>query len=44
LIDEKHIKKIKAKIPVDLPFVFFSAVTTQGIDDLKDLIWENLER
>jgi GTP-binding protein len=44
LIDEKQIKKIKAKIPEDLPFVFFSAVTTQGIDDLKDLIWENLER
>lgn len=44
LIDEKQIKKIKAKIPEDLPYVFFSAVTTQGIDDLKDLIWQNLER
>jgi GTP-binding protein len=44
LIDEKQIKKIKAKIPEDLPYVFFSAVTTQGIDALKDLIWDNLDR
>jgi len=44
LIDEKQIKKIKAKIPEDLPYMFFSALTTQGINDLKDLIWENLER
>lgn len=44
LIDEKQIKKIKTKIPEDLPYVFFSAVTNQGIDELKDLIWQNLER
>jgi len=44
LIDEKQIKKLKTKIPEDLPYMFFSALTTQGINDLKDLIWENLER
>ncbi len=42
LIDEKQVKKIEKKIPEDLPHVFFSAATNQGIDEVKDLIWHNL--
>ncbi|GAB3502662.1 Obg family GTPase [Emticicia fontis] len=42
LVDEKQIAKIKKKIPVDLPYVFFSSFLNQGIDELKDLIWNNI--
>ena len=42
LIDEKAVKKIEKKIPESLPHVFFSSMTQTGIDELKDLIWENL--
>ena len=42
MIDDKQITKIKKKIPVDLPYVFFSSLANQGIDELKDLIWNNL--
>lgn len=42
MINDKQITKIKKKIPVDLPYVFFSSLANQGIDELKDLIWNNL--
>ncbi|WP_337044375.1 GTPase ObgE [Emticicia sp. 17c] len=42
LIDEKQLTKIKKKIPEELPAVFFSALTNQGIEELKDVIWNNL--
>ncbi len=43
LITEKDKKKIEKKIPDGLPFVFFSSKTQMGIDNLKDLIWENIQ-
>jgi GTP-binding protein len=42
LIDEKQLKKIAKKIPEDLPHVFFSAATNEGIELLKDTIWQSL--
>lgn len=42
LVDEKQIAKIKKKIPVDLPYAFFSSSANQGIDELKDLIWNSI--
>ena len=42
LVDEKQVKKIAKKIPEDLPHVFFSAATSEGIDEVKDIIWQNL--
>ncbi len=42
LIDDKQLAKIRKKIPLDLPYVFFSSLANQGIDELKDLIWQNL--
>jgi GTPase len=43
LIDEKEQKKIAKKLPTDLPAVFISAVAQQGLSELKDLIWNNLQ-
>jgi GTP-binding protein len=42
LIDEKTKIKITKTVPKDLPFVFFSSHTQEGISELKDLIWKNL--
>jgi GTPase len=41
-LSEENKKKITKKIPKDLSFVFFSALTREGIPELKDLIWHSL--
>jgi len=33
---------MKKEIPEEIPAVFISSITQQGIVDLKDLIWKNL--
>ncbi len=39
---EGLIEEIKAEITIDIPYLFFSSITQQGIPELKNLIWENL--
>lgn len=41
LIDEEIKKEISKNLP-DIPWVFISSVTGQGIDTLKDLLWKVL--
>lgn len=43
LVTQAQITKISKKIPEGLPYVFFSAKTNSGIDELKDLIWKNIK-
>ena len=33
---------LRETLPTDLPVVFISAVTGQGLDDLKDVLWKEL--
>ncbi|MBP3228413.1 MAG: GTPase ObgE [Bacteroidaceae bacterium] len=42
LIDEELEQMLAETLPRDIPTVFISAVTGQGIDRLKDILWENL--
>jgi GTP-binding protein len=42
LIDEKTKKKLLKTLPADVPYVFTSAVTQEGINEMKDLIWKTL--
>jgi GTP-binding protein len=42
LLDAELIDMLKDTLPDDLPVVFISAVTGQGIDDLKDILWKEL--
>jgi len=42
LLDESSLKKLEKKIPSDVPYVFISAVTNNGIPQLKDMIWDAL--
>ena len=42
LIDDELIEMLKADLPADVPCVFISSVTTLGLNDLKELIWKEL--
>ena len=42
LLDEELITMLKETLPTDLPVVFISSVTGMGIDELKDILWKEL--
>ena len=42
LLDDELIEMLKETLPTDLPVVFISAVVGSGIDELKDLLWKEL--
>lgn len=42
LLDEELIEMLQEELPTDLSVVFISAVTGQGLDELKDVLWEQL--
>lgn len=42
LLDEELCEMLRETTPKDVQVVFISAVTGQGIDELKDILWEEL--
>ncbi len=42
LLDDELIEMLKATLPDDLPVVFISAVAGQGLNELKDVLWNEL--
>ncbi|MBR6285474.1 MAG: GTPase ObgE [Bacteroidaceae bacterium] len=42
LLDDELIEMLKENLPSDLPYVFISSVSGQGIAQLKDLLWQHL--
>ena len=42
LLDDELIEMLYEDLPADLPVVFISSVTGQGIQELKDKLWEEL--
>lgn len=42
LLDNELIEMLHEDLPADLPVVFISSVTGQGIQELKDKLWEEL--
>lgn len=42
LLDEELIEMLKATLPDDLPSVFISAVAQTGLQELKDILWKEL--
>jgi GTP-binding protein len=42
LLDEELTQELAAEIELDIPVVFISSVTGQGIEQLKDTIWNTL--
>lgn len=43
LADADQLKKLKKKVPKGLPHVFISSVAHQGLQELKDMIWQALK-
>ena len=43
LLDEELKKALEKELPKDIPHVFISAVTGEGLDRLKDMLWEALQ-
>ncbi|MBO8460935.1 MAG: GTPase ObgE [Bacteroidetes bacterium] len=44
MLDEELLEAIKPTLPDDLPSVFISSVSRLGIEQLKDLIWNELHK
>lgn len=42
LLDEELMDMLKSTLPDDIPTVFISAVTGFGLDELKDLLWKEM--
>ena len=42
LLDEELMEMLKEALPEDLPVVFISSVTGFGLNDLKDVLWKEL--
>ena len=44
LIDEELKEMLRQDIPKEVPYLFISAVTQQGLMELKDLLWETINK
>ncbi len=42
LVDQKELDRLRKSLPKNVPAVFISSVNQQGINELKDIIWQNL--
>lgn len=42
LIDEELQDMLKTDIPKGIPYVFISAITGKGLDELRDLLWKTI--
>ena len=42
MLDDELKAEMSREVPTELPHVFISSLTNQGITELKDLIWSNL--
>ena len=42
MLDEELLAEMKKEVPAEIPSVFISSLTNQGITELKDLIWQTL--
>ena len=42
LLDEELMEMLRETLPEDLPVVFISSVTGFGLNDLKDVLWKEL--
>ena len=43
MLDEQLKQEIEATLPADIPHVFISSFTQEGINTLKDILWKSLQ-
>jgi GTP-binding protein len=44
MLDDELIKEVKKTLPRKIPHIFISSVTGNGIVQLKDMLWEMLNK
>ncbi len=44
MLDDELKEAISAELPTNIPHVFISSVTNKGLTELKDLLWETLNK
>ena len=44
MLDDELKNAIKKELPKDIPHIFISSVTQQGLNELKDLLWQTLNK
>jgi len=44
LLDDELQAEMKRELPADIPSVFISSVAQKNIDDLKDILWKEINR
>ena len=44
MLDDELKEAIKAEMPTDFPLIFISSINNQGLQPLKDLLWETLNK
>jgi GTP-binding protein len=43
MLDDQLKEEISASLPEDIPHVFISSFTQEGINDLKNMLWDALQ-
>lgn len=44
MLDEGLIEEMKREIPTEIPSIFISSVAQRGLEELKDLLWKELNK
>jgi GTP-binding protein len=44
MLDEQLKSEIEEQLPEDIPHVFISSFTQEGIKELKDMLWQSLQK
>jgi len=44
MLDEELKQEISAQLPANIPHLFISSITNKGLSQLKDLLWETLNK
>ena len=44
MLDDELKRAIEKELPAEIPHLFISAITQQGLSELKDLLWQNLNK
>ena len=44
MLDDQLKSEIEEQLPTDIPHVFISSFTQEGIKELKDMLWEALQK
>lgn len=44
MLDKELLDEMKKEVPKDIPSIFISSVAQQGIDQLKDMLWNELNK